>query len=375
MVEVGDKGIVMTAMGDKIFIPCEGVGVGDTVAVYNLIDDSQVAVPILSLDVGDYTFNTPSFDFAGFDWSLDFDFTLIPLALQIIDGWAGIGATSLCYCGGYISIASGGGKMYRTLNAGRTWEEMSAPGRTYSKMIKVGDNVLGISGLSVYSSDDNGYSWSTVHTSGSTILDIMDCGGSSKVLIVDGSRVSVSPDGGESWDLKWEKTDGYTYELIVSEDAIAGYLRGNYPKISVWNGTNYVTKIYFGTATGRTYHALYHEGNYYIAHARHTATVTQFPASFSSKTDVGSFPCSGVTCYTRPTSLFTGPSGAMFVSYYQPGSTTTSDVSIKYTTNNGGSWSDFHGDVFGNRGITAAINAGYNIIGVETVRGVWAVAE
>jgi hypothetical protein len=79
MVAPGDKGIVMNTFGDKVFVPLGDVEVGDTVAVYNLVDDTRIAVPMLTLGVGDMVFATPSFDFAGFDWKLDFDFNLIYL--------------------------------------------------------------------------------------------------------------------------------------------------------------------------------------------------------------------------------------------------------------------------------------------------------
>jgi len=71
---------VMDTFGDKVFVPlADTLNVGDSVAVYNLVDDTRIAVPILAFDIGDYAFVTPSFDFAGFDWKLDFDFNLIPL--------------------------------------------------------------------------------------------------------------------------------------------------------------------------------------------------------------------------------------------------------------------------------------------------------
>jgi hypothetical protein len=81
MVEVGDKGVIMDSFGDKVFVPLGDVEVGSTVAVYNLADDTRIAVPLLSFNVGDFAFSTPSFDFAGFDWKLDFNFQLIPLFL------------------------------------------------------------------------------------------------------------------------------------------------------------------------------------------------------------------------------------------------------------------------------------------------------
>ena len=84
MVEVGDKGIVMNYFGEKEFIALGDVEVGDTVAVYNLADETRIAVPLLSMNVGDMVFATPSFDFAGFDWSLDFNINLIPLLLGAI---------------------------------------------------------------------------------------------------------------------------------------------------------------------------------------------------------------------------------------------------------------------------------------------------
>jgi hypothetical protein len=86
MTEVGDKGVVMDTFGDKVFVPlADTLNVGDSVAVYNLVDDTRIAVPILAFDMGYHAFVTPSFDFAGFNWDIDFDFNLIPLNINLID--------------------------------------------------------------------------------------------------------------------------------------------------------------------------------------------------------------------------------------------------------------------------------------------------
>lgn len=81
---VGDKGIVFGAGSDSAqFIQVQTPNVGDRVILYNLKNDTKIAVPILSIGVDYYIFNTPSFQFAGFNWNIDFNFQLIPLILSL----------------------------------------------------------------------------------------------------------------------------------------------------------------------------------------------------------------------------------------------------------------------------------------------------
>jgi len=76
--EVGDKVLVMPALGENMAVPLGDLSEGDRVLLYNLKDSTRIAVPTLSLNVGDRVFSSPSFDFAGFNWEVDFNFMLIP---------------------------------------------------------------------------------------------------------------------------------------------------------------------------------------------------------------------------------------------------------------------------------------------------------
>ena len=83
MVSVGDKVIVFGAGSDfahavKLTTP----NIGDTVTLYPLPDETQIAVPNLTFDLDNYVFVTPSFQFAGFNFNVDFDFQLLLLALE-----------------------------------------------------------------------------------------------------------------------------------------------------------------------------------------------------------------------------------------------------------------------------------------------------
>lgn len=80
MVDVGDRVLVMPSFGENIAVPLGDLSEGDRVLLYNLKDSTRIAVPTLSLNVGDRVFSSPSFDFAGFNWEIDFDFNLIPLS-------------------------------------------------------------------------------------------------------------------------------------------------------------------------------------------------------------------------------------------------------------------------------------------------------
>lgn len=85
VLEVGDKVLVMPALdGTPFAIKLEPVEVGDPVILYNLKNDTKIAVPRLQFEIGDHVFASPSFNFAGFDFKLDFDINLIPLILDMI---------------------------------------------------------------------------------------------------------------------------------------------------------------------------------------------------------------------------------------------------------------------------------------------------
>jgi len=88
MVSVGDKVLIMPRMGENMAIPLGDVEVGDNVILYNLQNETKIAVPSLTFDVGFPIFATPSFQFAGFDWKLDFNFSLIPFWFALTIGSA-----------------------------------------------------------------------------------------------------------------------------------------------------------------------------------------------------------------------------------------------------------------------------------------------
>lgn len=384
--EVGDQVLVMPGWdGVPVAIKLDSVDVGDPVLLYNLKAEDKIAVPRLQFDVGSYVFAAPSFDFAGFDWKVDFDFDLLPFYLQITDKWCGVKATSLCWCGGYKTIISYDGKIYQTLNSGRTWQEISTPGRTYSKMIKVGDNVLGLSGSSIYLSDDDGFSWSRRYTGRTTMTDIRDCG----ALVIaagyysgtTGGHIVTSSDGGSGWDLRWEINSARAFPLVLNDTYLAtSQYADTTPAIYRWNGTDYVFKISFGVPWSTVRQAHYHNGYYFVTYDWHAATVARFPSDFSTAAGVGSWGCFGSSCYTQSTSIFTGPSGALFVTYLCVSQSTCGtypdvNVPIKRSTTNGGSWSDFRGDFFRDRCMFATINAGDNIIGTVYGSDVWALGD
>jgi len=84
MTDIGDRGIVLNG---KDFLPIETPNVGDKVIIYPLKDTERIAVPVLSLSLGDYTFSSPSFSFAGFDWKLPFSFNLVPFIFGLNYNW------------------------------------------------------------------------------------------------------------------------------------------------------------------------------------------------------------------------------------------------------------------------------------------------
>lgn len=88
--EVGDRVLVMSAMGDNVAIALSTPVVGSNVILYNLQNETRIAVPSLTFSIGDHAFNTPSFDFAGFNWSIDFNFQLIPLILTFYAEWRAV---------------------------------------------------------------------------------------------------------------------------------------------------------------------------------------------------------------------------------------------------------------------------------------------
>lgn len=80
MTLIGKRGIVFAAGSDDAkFFEVGTPAVGDLVTLYNMSDGVRIAVPVLELNADFPIFNTPNFDFAGFNWSIDFNFQLIPL--------------------------------------------------------------------------------------------------------------------------------------------------------------------------------------------------------------------------------------------------------------------------------------------------------
>ena len=91
MVDVGDKVLVFAAGSEfATAVPLITPGIGDKVALYNLQNETRIAVPTLVFGVGDISWVTPNFDFAGFNFNLDFNFQLIPLILGLASGIYGI---------------------------------------------------------------------------------------------------------------------------------------------------------------------------------------------------------------------------------------------------------------------------------------------
>lgn len=80
---IGSEVLVMSSLGENVAVPLGNVNVGDSVILYPLKDNTRIAVPTLSLSLGSVVFNTPSFNFGGFNWSIDFNFQLIPLDLSL----------------------------------------------------------------------------------------------------------------------------------------------------------------------------------------------------------------------------------------------------------------------------------------------------
>jgi len=79
---VGDRGLTFAAGSPySTFAAVSTPAINDKVILYNLGNGQRLAVPTLWFDLGDFTFVAPSFQFAGFDWKLDFNFNLTPLKL------------------------------------------------------------------------------------------------------------------------------------------------------------------------------------------------------------------------------------------------------------------------------------------------------
>jgi hypothetical protein len=87
-VTVGDKGLTFAAGSVyATFTPVTTPAIGDTVILYNLGNGQRLAVPSLIFNLNDYSFVVPSFQFAGFNFHLDFNFNLLKfnLAAQSVD--------------------------------------------------------------------------------------------------------------------------------------------------------------------------------------------------------------------------------------------------------------------------------------------------
>jgi len=77
-ITVGDKGLTFAAGSVyATFTPVSTPAVGDKVILYNLGNGQRLAVPSLNFSLSDYTFVVPSFQFAGFNFHLDFNFNLL----------------------------------------------------------------------------------------------------------------------------------------------------------------------------------------------------------------------------------------------------------------------------------------------------------
>jgi hypothetical protein len=80
MASVGDIVIVSGVGTDyATAIPVASAEVGDDVILYTLGNGDTIAVPRLTFGLDIPVWVSPNFDFAGFNWNLDFNFNLIPL--------------------------------------------------------------------------------------------------------------------------------------------------------------------------------------------------------------------------------------------------------------------------------------------------------
>jgi len=81
--DIGDTVLVVPSIGENFATPVKGAEIGDTVILYNLKDNTRIAVPTLTFDLGSTCWVSPSFDFAGFNFSLDFNMNLLSLDLEL----------------------------------------------------------------------------------------------------------------------------------------------------------------------------------------------------------------------------------------------------------------------------------------------------
>lgn len=75
---IGDKGIVFGAGSEYAqFSNVTTPIVGNKVILIEIAGGTQIAVPIMAFDIGQYSWAIPSFRFAGFDWKIDWDLYLL----------------------------------------------------------------------------------------------------------------------------------------------------------------------------------------------------------------------------------------------------------------------------------------------------------
>ena len=143
MAEEGDRGINFSSGSPfSTFVKVDPAQVGDRVTLYNLSNGDRLAVPALDFVLDGRVWVTPSFDFAGFDFNIPFDFELIPLDIglvptytirhltddYIIDDIKG-NWTIDALIGKYIYIIAGtnAGNYYQIIDNGDNWLSINRP--------------------------------------------------------------------------------------------------------------------------------------------------------------------------------------------------------------------------------------------------------
>jgi hypothetical protein len=107
MVEAGDKVVIFGYNGPyPQAVPVTTPDVGDRVMIVPVDDIGELCIPMLTFTIGDKVWIGPDFKFAGFNWKLDVNLQLIPLA---IPPWADDGIAPYLDYSKYTGLSYGGG--------------------------------------------------------------------------------------------------------------------------------------------------------------------------------------------------------------------------------------------------------------------------
>jgi len=115
----GDKVLIMSSLGENMAIKLGDVDVGDNVVLYNLKDESKIAVPTLSFSINTPVFATPTINFAGFNWKLDFNFDLIPFMFALTIG------SAIKIADPFYRTVSGSGEIVKLVCSNFSWDGIS----------------------------------------------------------------------------------------------------------------------------------------------------------------------------------------------------------------------------------------------------------